>query len=269
MVLILYIVELLVAQSFSVIEIAKLGFKTVLNVLLIQSWFPSISINVSLNGVAWFLSSIFFCYCIFPTMQKKNIDKESWRLGVNVIIVLALQLTLTTVLVRLNVKEDIFRWATYDAPFFRLGDFVIGIIVGILAARNRDSKIKHGEVLVTLMAVVGLAVDIWDTHISHESFVSKVLNNYTTIYIPIAAILVLLIAKEKEMFSKNRVFMYIGEKSNYFFLIHYAVIRVIKSVMRMNGIDPGEWWVIVLVLAVILTVTLTMVYEKITIRYRK
>lgn len=79
-------------------------------------------------------------------------------------------------MVRLNIKEDVFRWATYDTPFFRNGDFVVGMVAGIIAGQ-RKKKTKYGKLLFILIATFGFAINIWDTYSAHASFVSKVLNN--------------------------------------------------------------------------------------------
>lgn len=262
-VLILNVVELIVMHRFSVVEIGKLGFKIVLNVLLMQSWFPSVSVNVSLNGVAWFLSSILFCYFMFPMLHKLFRNRGQKSLGAIAMTILLLQFGITAVLVWLNITEDILRWATYDAPFFRLGDFAIGAIAGTIVARNKMKTLKHGKALIIIVVLFGIMVNIWDAFSSHGSFISQVLNNYTTIYIPIATILVVLFSFEREFLSNSKVLMFIGENSYYYFLVHYAVIKIMKSMMRMNGIEPNKYWSIVLIVAAGLTVMFTELYKKV------
>lgn len=57
-----------------VIPLCTLSIGTVatifLNIVLLQCWGPLSSINVSLNGVAWYLSTIMFLYFMFPYIKK-------------------------------------------------------------------------------------------------------------------------------------------------------------------------------------------------------
>lgn len=264
LIIILDVVGLIVTHTTSMLEFGKIGFKVFLNVLLLQSWFPSVSINVSLNGVAWFLSSILFGYFLFPTVKTwlKRIENENSKVLLAAIGILIIQLGITSVLIMMNVKDDIFRWATYDAPFFRIGDFFIGAIAGELAMCHGRSRIKHGKIPIILVMAAGLVVNCWDIFSSHQSVVSKVFGNYTTIYIPIATVLILLLSVEKTFLANSKALMFIGENSSYYFLIHYAVIKIMKSILRLNRIEPNDHWILILVVASVLTVFLTEFYKR-------
>lgn len=41
-----------------------------LHILLLQSYVPNLYIAYSYNGVAWFLSSLVFCYALFPFIER-------------------------------------------------------------------------------------------------------------------------------------------------------------------------------------------------------
>lgn len=269
--------ELILSHAISSTEIGKLGFKTILNILLIQSWFPSVSINVSLNGVAWFLSSILFCYFMFPFIAawlKENKEKLG-KLISSLSIILVTQLVITTVLVLMNIKEDTFRWATYDAPFFRLGDFLVGTIVGVLTLWHSididDNSLicKQGKFFIVIIGLIGIAVNCWDSFSGHQSTISKVLGNWTTIYIPIAAAMVILFSFERDLFADIKVLMYIGDHSNYYFLIHYTVIKYLKSIMHFAGCNVDKMWFTILLVAGVLTFVLTELYMKIEGKIKK
>lgn len=257
MVLLLNILQLMISWK----DVCKI----LLNILLLQSWYPSVRINISLNGVSWFLSSIVFCWFMFPIIVSWLSKNKENRIKLLLVFmtVLALQLILTTFLVVINIKEDVFRWATYDAPFFRVCDFLCGAIAG--AYVNGKSIIIGKKISIKwIFIAVGLAgifLNCFDSFYNHQSICSKVLGNWTTIYIPIATCLVVLCYYEREFLSKNRVLMYIGENSGYYFLIHYAVIKYLKTAMVSVGYDVRALWWVTLVMAGIITIILTEAYK--------
>lgn len=48
----------------------KVGIRIIINLLLIQAWFPWESVKYSLNNLSWFLSCLLFLYCIFPIVHQ-------------------------------------------------------------------------------------------------------------------------------------------------------------------------------------------------------
>ena len=254
---------LVIAGDASVFDGLKLGFKVILNILLLQSWIPNVSINVSLNGVAWFLSSLFFCYYCFPILIKIFRRKKARFLVVMAIGILLSQLLITFVLVYLNLPDSIYRYAVYDAPFFRLGDFAIGVISGIISKTVFEKSFikRHSRLFVIVTTVIGIAVNYWDYNLEHTSIVARILANWTTMYIPIAAILVLCLSYNRDMISNNQFIIYIGENSNYYFLIHYVVIMYVKRILKIFAITGSQVIIIKVISAGILTVILTEIYK--------
>ena len=262
------LVAIMIDHTNVIANLVKLGIKVFLNLTLLQSWYPSVRINVSLNGVAWFLSSIFFCYCIFPPVMsiiRKAQDKKKILMAGTIVII---QLISTAILLKFNLDDDVFRWATYDAPFFRVGDFIVGMITGDMyclyntkLSSNNAFK-KWVKLLIIVVASIGIAVNVWDVMIEHYSYASRVLTNWTTIYIPLSVLLIILLTYEKSFLAKNRVLTYIGKNSNYFFLIHYVVIMYVNRVLKVIGISGDNVWVITLVLSAIITVVFTELYKR-------
>ena len=262
MVLFFTVAEQIQSNGLAVREIGKLGFQIILNIFLMQSWFPSVTYNISFNGVAWFLSSIFFCYFMFPKIQLWLKKKDKHVLGLVVITVILFQLVITAILVWLNVKEDLFRWATYDAPFFRLADFIVGMVAGTIVTHEKIDRPRDSKGLIIVVLLIGLIANIWETYGAHENFISKIFNNYTTIYIPISAIVIVLLSIENTFLANNKMLMFIGNNSNYYYLIHYAVIKTIRIVMRMNGIESKDHWLIIMIAVAGITVFFAELYKK-------
>lgn len=74
MVLISYI-----GNDISVKSLFEFGRNIILQLFLLQSWYPDAGVNVSLNGVAWYLSTATFLYFMFPYIMmliKKIYEKK-------------------------------------------------------------------------------------------------------------------------------------------------------------------------------------------------
>lgn len=249
-----------------IVALYESRLKIILNLILLQSWYPSVRINVSLNGVAWFLSSIFFCYFIFLPVNKR-ISKISKGFKILMAgMIFTVQLIITAILLGFDLEEDVFRWATYDAPFFRAGDFIVGMIAGNVCINNaKEPKVisfdNLRKLLLAITILFGIAINLWDNMGNHFSFISRVLTNWTTLYIPFSLCVIVLLYYEKSFLSNNCIINYIGNNSNYFFLIHYVVIMIIKLFLRNRGLEPKEYWLYVVILGGGISVVTTELYK--------
>lgn len=249
-----------------------LGFvrDLVLNVFLLQSWYPAAGVNISLNGVAWFLSCMAFLYFMFPSINGWLHKKHKVEtLVCTCIMVLALQLLVSAVALKINPEWSFYRWIAYDAPFFRLGDFFVGCVVGYLYLRNQRCKNldENDRCIFTCWELFALcsciSITYWD-QLEHRSFVGQVLNNYTTIYMPLAIATILLFMVKKGLVTAmlvNKVFLFIGKKSSYYFLIHYVVIQYIMVPVLYFRLPRIGW--ILTPLELLLTMVGTWIYCKI------
>lgn len=243
----------------------------VLNIFLLQSWYPDTSVNVSLNGVAWYLSTALFLYFMFPCIHKWLKRKE--KCGILVLSgggILAAQILVSLAALIINPEDRFYRWITYDAPFFRLGDFAIGCFLGrimsgkmILSISTKSMEKFTANVLSVILLAVTVGFVAWDTHVVHVSIPERILNNWTTVYIPIVCGWVFLFATGQGLLPKllvNRVTVWIGENSMYLFLIHYVIIMYVREFTGNTG--EGSRSLLFVGVTVIVTVLCTLVYKK-------
>ena len=107
--------------------------------LCLQTVFSSL-FNVSHNGGSWFVSCIIICYALFPFIQTL-LTRFSDRKKV------VLMLVLICFLLYSPFVEHIFGCnPIYSNPFFRMLEFIIGAILGLL---NHSSN-REGAVLKVL-----------------------------------------------------------------------------------------------------------------------
>lgn len=234
--------------------------KILLNILLLQAWFPNIDIYWFGNAVAWFLSDCLFLYFVFPWLlffirpkENKTIIKES----VVVYILLIVAAVTTTLLTKQICGAELVKWITYICPLFRMGDFFFGCVLGkiFMTVDLEKISVKRAtfyEVLVFLMLLF--------CHIVLRNRNGMLTNTWykdNLIYTGTSIITVFLFAINKGAITKilsNRFLVFCGNISAYAFLIHQMVIRYFdafsKKVLNQK-INIGERFLICFTVTII------------------
>lgn len=250
-----------------------LGRDIILNIFLLQSWYPNAGVNVSLNGVAWYLSAAVFHYFMFPYIIKKirRLERKRNLQFMMILLILIAQLGISAIALIIDPSWGFYRWAAYDAPFFRMGDFLAGCVIGLLYLEREKTTESKRNLYEIIIVSVCIGITFWDNRSKHISFISQILNNWTTIYIPMAAALAFFFADNKGVVTKRlsecRILQWLGKKSSYYFLIHYVVIQyAVRIAARVPLAVPG---IVLGILEFILTVILTEMYRKSESRLQK
>lgn len=236
------------------------------NVLLIQSWWPDAAVNVSLNGVAWYLSSALFTYCMFPliiTKIRQHKDDLQVIFPKVIAIVIITQVLVSYIGYIWDPSWSFYRWLTYDAPFFRLGDFISGCMLGAVITEKSDKG--EWELLELIVIILSIFMVYWDFCISYDSIIAGVINNWTTVWMLFAMVFLWGFYYEMgyifKVLGNSRILSYIGDNSRYYFLIHYTVIAYIDVIKGWFHIDAQLAGTIALEAA--LTVVFSIIYKKI------
>lgn len=205
----------------------------VLNVLLLQVWVPFERLWGSLNGPAWFLCVIFFCYFCFSIIlpELKKIKRQS----VYAIIVISSVLEIL-VAVFANMGKDLLSffdtWFAYYFPVTRFLDFFMGCLLGIVFL-NRQSLKKWSIVYSTLIELVVVLFSIFCIFgLKRVSEITGVninsASNSSIVYLPASTALVFVLSHQAGGVSKilsSKWFVLLGNISSYAFLIHMVVIK--------------------------------------------
>jgi len=251
------------------INIGVLIRDILLNVALLQTWIPDSSINASLNGVAWYLSATLFLYFSFPFIKKRiqNI-KNSVLIIVSVIILILQVMGCIPMLSIFGKNSSVYVWFMYSFPVFRLGDFFIGCCLGkyFLEHENHgyDGKYRWTIAEISLMALT-VWVIIW-TSTNVDSLLLDALQNWTTLYVPLASGWVYLFAMNKGIITKffhNRVFVFLGNMSPYMFLIHFVITQTTYVILLIFNLSLyGIWKIISVTIQLFLTIVITLAYMR-------
>lgn len=246
--------------------IAYVG-KVVLNIFLIQSWFPYSSVCASLNGVAWYLSVMAFLYFFFPWLISFIKKTKLSTLVVVAIISWCLEFILSFFLVKmLGNDSKVYMWFAYMFPIVRLEDFFVGCILERFYSETdaRYLGVVKSSVLEFAIAVLSCLVFFWG-RTSHDSTLEQVLNNWTLLHMPLAAMWVFAFANNRGVLTKmstNKVLISLGNISQYAFLIHFVISLYIYYLFDYLGINTTRLQQIILVgMEFVVTVVLSVIYK--------
>lgn len=207
--------------------------KITLNVLLIQSWIPLIDYCFSLNGPAWYLSTVLFSYIMLPvilrTLKKYHTRRSAGLAAVAIWLGQAVIAALVTDGARVLIKDEnslnsFSMWFTYVFPVFRMGDFAVGCLMAKLFLTRRESTVPP---LLATAAEAGAIALIVLAELCFENFWLNV--NSTTLFLPASAALVYTFAVNEGYISKLltcKLTAFISRVSADIYLIHGVAVRV-------------------------------------------
>lgn len=257
-------------------KIIGLVSKIALHVTLTQTWVPYNPINVSLNGVAWYLSVTLFLYFMFPRI--KQVVERPGRLALPGLcalcgLILAVEIAACIpFIVFFGVHSPVYTWFMYCFPVFRLGDFFIGCVMKrvFFECHVKDMGTAKVTILELLATAITVLVYLWLSK-PGGNIASAALRNGTTAYIPMAALWVMLFAANRGLLTRlmsNRVTLFIGNISAYAFLIHFVITEYASHCLSFRGIRVDGWGRVLLVSAeLLLSIGLSVLYKKLHERY--
>ena len=146
----IYPLHLLCLLFFLVASRSDFDLTVLFNALLLQSWVPDPNYYFSCNSVSWFLSSLLFCYLVFPFAYRRM---SVW---------LTLVVFSACVLTYFVVPEEKVNAILYVYPLVRFVDFYIGMLLCRWFERGyRVPQAGWLECLLIVCLVTALAVYPW------------------------------------------------------------------------------------------------------------
>ncbi|MBI9098404.1 MAG: acyltransferase [Spirochaetaceae bacterium] len=209
------------------------------NILLVQSMIPKRHHYFSFNIVSWSISSEMFFYLLFPFLIILILKLDLRKISILLTIIIV-----TTVSLMLVIKEDLHHALFYINPLFRLGDFLIGIILYRFSTKFSFSSIGKATILEFTSIILLLLF------FSGSSHIPQVFQFSVYYWLPIAFIIVIF-SKQKgkisELLSK-RVFLLLGEISYGFYLFHLLIIKYSVMINNKYNIIKNEFVLAVIIL---------------------
>lgn len=258
----LHVVTLLAAIPLSY-KIFLLGdklkyiVKLLIQLLLCQSWIPSLDVYMGFNGTAWYLSVYVFLACISNVIVKVirgwSLKKCASMIGV----IVAIQYIAAFVFVRGTDPKVI--WLLYVCPLSRALDFVLGCCICRIHKERKLTKHYNAQL------VAGMILAICALMFMN----GKELSIGLTALWSIPSILIVsgtIMGEKDSVFIKsvfqNKVAIWIGNISMELFLIHQLVIKYFQYWYdTRNRICPGYMFILAVLIGVLLSVLWNRVHQ--------
>ncbi len=193
------------------------------SLLFVQAFIPFSSYFYAFNGVSWFLDVIFFCYFFTPFIishvRKMDVHKSNFLLNCLIIIKLLFCIFVSLFLSKFEV------WITYINPFYRIFDYIEGVLVCNFFLNVKNRKISNEKIVFSIFEIIIIII------ISMSMLFD--ITNYKILQEAISLLLVFVFSFEKGLvshFLKNRFFLLGGAISMELFLIHQPVISYFKFI---------------------------------------
>lgn len=248
----------LIQQKGSEKDITEQGVYFIANGLLLQSWIPWRDGYFSFNAVSWYLSTTTFSYFLFPWLFKVIQSKDKNRIRSLAIITIALMILITIILgigkQNWGWTSAFQKWVTYISPFYREGDFIIGLVAGYIFMRSNNSRreVKYTVAEIVVIILMCIQVVLYNGGVLHAT-------NWmlTLFWLPTSTLCVYLFAVNKgvisRVLSKSKMLISIGNISGEAFLIHQICIKAAEVITN------NKW--IVAVIAFIVTLIAIAVWR--------
>lgn len=207
------------------------------DMLMLQSWFPNNGITFAMNGPAWFISSIMFCYVIFLPVYSFLSSRRYKQIIVAIIAVLTAYCVINAFIPDNKVNDII-----YVNPALRSIDFMIGIIVYnvfksriVTAFTAFFSKKKYRPLLAESILWLLYCMLFW-CYIHTPARI-----HCAALFWPFMAVAIFMTTLLERCdirhtlttkFLSSRLLVDLGNLSMEIFITHALVIRIINAIIR-------------------------------------
>lgn len=227
-------------------------YKLLLNILLIQEWFPIK--DVSINGVSWFLCTILFANFVFPWWIR-IIEKYYTKLIAYILTFFCLFLEIVIAVIANDlqsvlwiqqipfIETNLSGWLVYSFPLSRFLDIVIGYNLAFIFL-NIDSLPKKYTNAIQIFALILSFISCIFYNLYNEDLDNHLLSLLTLnfIFTTSSICLVFTFASNDGYLTNligNKIFLYFAQISPQIFLIHPIVFCCINKIYyHIPYIDP-------------------------------
>lgn len=234
----------------------------VINLCMLQSWIPSPKVYFSYNGVSWYISTYIFLLFIGPFLCKmlRSLKPNQIKLGMLLIVILHFSIAF------IFQGKEIEQWITFIFPPVRTLDFILGILVYLLAnSKKEEPYSKLSNAWTIIITIIATCVIIVITRNSSSAMC------YTAFWsIPSILLLYLLASSNpnnwitKYVFS-NPIAVFIGNISLELFLIH----QIVLNTYSFHFHKEGHPIVLIYFILLLVSIFLAFLYQKIQNSFKK
>lgn len=217
--------------------------KSLANVFLLQSFIPIKDYFFSFNGVSWSISNEMFFYSLFPVLLFTVVYLKKYTLFI----------LLLPVLIIINTTQvDTHHWVYYINPFFRVFDFILGILLyNFYANYKRNLWIKTNATSLEITAILFFVI----CYILREG-ISQDFRWSVYYWLPMTFLIFIFSFQSgyiSHLLSKKTC-IWLGEISFSFYMVHQLIIQVLWIInYKLHLFNNGYILILVALLLSILT----------------
>lgn len=146
--------------------VRQILLRIVLNICLIQAWFPWQSLRYSMNNLSWFLSCMTFLYFMFPYLLRAGEKIVAKQRGPAAVLAVICGMMLYGILADMvcgsfSMEAGLLQGMTYNFPVFRLGDFFTGCLAGLLFKERKKDRTDVSDRVAVSVIFATLFLLIW------------------------------------------------------------------------------------------------------------
>lgn len=154
----------------------------------------------------------------------------------------------------LGWSNEFLKWVTYISPFYRVGDFIIGLVAGYIFVSRREEKSKtvYSVLEIEVAILIILQVIIYD-----RGVIQAANWMFSLFWLPTSVMFIYLSAVNKgilsRFLSKSDILVWIGNISADAFLIHHICIKAAEMMTEDK--------IFVAIIGLLLTMGCTMIWR--------
>ncbi len=233
----------------------------ILDLVLMQSWVSDSAVWRSYNGLAWFLSTLLFCYLMVPVAQYL-FDKICEGKQKKYLVLIMIQAFIISLMLCFVIQVNVEYWL-YAFPPVRLLDFYSGYVLAkIYMEHDLIRTEKVGAQKYTIFEVL-LFVNMVILMFAYP-FVNVGLRRQA-LYFPFSLCIVYLFAIGKGRVSKILSMKWvegIGNNSFYYYISHQVILKWVFKIYERTPFIANRSFLIDFLL-VILCLMLTISSQKV------
>lgn len=217
--------------------------RLIINISLIQSIIPFDKYSKSINGVSWFISTIFIIYLLTPFIIRLN-NKAAKHYTLLKLVLLIFVVLFFNCCFYMVIRQIEYIWFAdcglniiYINPLIRLFPFLLGIMAYNIYCLSGDLKIKNGS----LVEILGIVVFFLWWIIADQTGFPTVVTECTDMLVSLFVILIFVFSDRgiiSHLLSKKKM-LDLGNISLDFYLFHYMVIEYGMIAAKHFSLNKG------------------------------
>lgn len=248
--------------------------KIPLVLVLLQSITGMAGFSHAFNGVCWFISTLFILYTFYPLLHMLNIRLKLAGGGIILLLLIsALVLRMAIFIIFHNIENttglgSYFDDLSYGSPYFRIFDFILGMLLFNYYSICRKYHIWNASILEIAVTVLFVSYYIFRDFIGISSVVQIALDAF----LPVLWIFVFSFEKGcLSKFMSHQHMVKLGGLTMYIFLFHYVAVLYVKALLDYFPIISLPFFTVSLslLLIVVFTCLIMITWEKINVFFKK